>query len=63
MVYSGGDKSYGYLTKDGASRAIAPLVTTENVEKASWFSLTFRSIGGFFSGLWSGTVDTVKGWL
>ncbi len=27
--------------------------TTEEVEKANWFVLTMRSIGDFFSNLWS----------
>lgn len=33
------------------------LITTEEAEKASWFRLLFRSIGGFFSNLFSGIVN------
>ncbi|MFD3450468.1 serine hydrolase [Microbacteriaceae bacterium 4G12] len=39
------------------------LVTKEKVDKANWFVLTMRSIGSFFSGLWTGAVDKVKSWF
>lgn len=63
MVYTGNDNSYGFLTKNDNTQAVTPVVTTKNAEKASWFTLTLRSIGGFFSSVWSGAVNTVKGWL
>ncbi|RIX50939.1 D-alanyl-D-alanine carboxypeptidase [Paenibacillus nanensis] len=33
------------------------LVTTEEAEKAGWFSLFFRAIGDFFSNLWNSIMD------
>lgn len=50
----------GFLT--GKSMQV-DLVTKQEVEKANWFVLSMRSIGSFFSGIWNGTVDTVKGWF
>ncbi|MGG2017273.1 D-alanyl-D-alanine carboxypeptidase family protein [Bacillus sp. S10(2024)] len=50
----------GFLT--GKSIQV-DLVTKQEVEKANWFVLSMRSIGSFFSGIWNGTVDTVKGWF
>jgi len=40
-----------------------PVVTTGSVDKANWFVLLFRAIGGFIGGLFSGAVDMVKGWF
>ncbi|MGV3488555.1 MAG: D-alanyl-D-alanine carboxypeptidase family protein [Tuberibacillus sp.] len=40
-----------------------PVVTTESVDKANWFVLTFRAIGGFIGGIFSGAIDMVKGWF
>lgn len=62
MTYTGNDESYGYLT-EGAAQLTAPVVTTESVEKASWFTLMMRGIGDFFSGIWTGITDTVTGWF
>lgn len=63
----------GYMTiasKDGSDPGFlsgkelkTELVTKENVEKANWFVLAMRGIGSFFSNLWAGAVDTVKGWF
>nr|WP_035426185.1 D-alanyl-D-alanine carboxypeptidase family protein [Halalkalibacterium ligniniphilum] len=39
------------------------VVTDAAVERAGWFSMTMRSIGGFFSGIWTSVADTVKGWF
>ncbi|HET7616142.1 MAG TPA: D-alanyl-D-alanine carboxypeptidase, partial [Bacillales bacterium] len=62
ITFSGG-KDYGYLTKDEAKQAVAPVVTTGSVEKASWFTLTLRGIGDFLSGFFSNIGDMVKGWF
>ena len=35
----------------------------EDVEKANWFVLSMRAIGGFFGDIWSGVASTVKGWF
>ena len=42
---------YGFL--DGNKSMKVTAKTTEEVEKANWFVLTMRSIGDFFSNLWS----------
>ena len=49
---------YGYL--DGGANA-AEVVTTESVERANWFSLSLQAIGSFFSTMWGGAVDFIKG--
>jgi D-alanyl-D-alanine carboxypeptidase (penicillin-binding protein 5/6) len=46
-----------------SQRAQVSVVTDAAVEKAGWFSMTMRAIGGFFSGIWNGVADTVKGWF
>ncbi|MGG3520548.1 serine hydrolase [Bacillus pseudomycoides] len=42
---------YGFL--DGSKKMKIAAKTTEEVEKANWFVLTMRSIGDFFSNMWS----------
>ncbi|PHG32982.1 D-alanyl-D-alanine carboxypeptidase [Bacillus pseudomycoides] len=42
---------YGFL--DGSKKMKIAAKTTEEVEKANWFVLTMRSIGDFFSNIWS----------
>lgn len=56
--YSGED-TFTYLTEDGHNKERVPVIA--EVEKAGWFSLTMRAIGGFFSGIWTSVVDSVKG--
>lgn len=63
ILVNKGDEDYGYLTKDGAKYGAVDLVTTSGVEKANWFVLTMRGIGGFFGDIWSSVADTVKGWF
>ncbi len=53
---SGSD--YGYL--NGSAGGIE-VITTENVERANWFSLSLQAVGSFFVTMWSGAVDFVKG--
>lgn len=60
VVYEG-DGDLGYLDKNLAPKVA--VVTTDDVEKANWFALTMRAIGGFFSDLWTSITDTVKGWF
>ncbi|WP_431308917.1 D-alanyl-D-alanine carboxypeptidase family protein [Halalkalibacter flavus] len=60
LVYTGeGDEEFLYPKQ----RAEVLVVTDSAVEKAGWFSMTMRAIGGFFSGIWNGVADTVKGWF
>lgn len=49
---------YGYL--DGAAGGVE-VITTESVERANWFALSLQAVGGFFSTMWTGAVDFVKG--
>lgn len=58
--YTGEDNT-GYLFEDNTNGAKADVVTTETVEKANWFVLTMRGIGGFFGDLWSTIVSSIKG--
>ncbi|MCQ6277503.1 D-alanyl-D-alanine carboxypeptidase [Bacillus sp. V3B] len=67
-----GDK-VGYMTlesKDGESIEFldgsslkVDVIAAENVEKANWFVLSMRAIGGFFSDVWGSIASTVKGWF
>lgn len=68
-----GDK-VGYVTieaKDGESiefldeksAAKVDLVVAENVEKANWFVLAMRGIGGFFADIWNSISSTIKSWF
>lgn len=56
-----GENTFSYLTEDGYTKERVPLLANHTVEKAGWFSLTMRSIGGFFSGIWTSVADGVKG--
>ena len=39
------------------------VIVAENVEKANWFVLSMRAIGGFFGDVWGSVASTVKGWF
>lgn len=39
------------------------LVAAEDVEKANWFVLAMRGIGGFFADIWNSISSTIKGWF
>lgn len=54
---------YGYITDSDAKAIKVDVVAAEDVEKANWFVLSMRAVGGFFSGIWSGITSTVKGWF
>ncbi|QOR66675.1 D-alanyl-D-alanine carboxypeptidase [Cytobacillus suaedae] len=60
VTYSG-TNNYGFITPEGEQSLKADLITTGNVEKANWFSLMMRGIGGFFSDVWSSVANAVKG--
>ncbi|WP_301538663.1 D-alanyl-D-alanine carboxypeptidase family protein [Bacillus sp. THAF10] len=62
VKYTGEGQDEGYLFENQQGPK-AELVTTEGVEKANWFVLSMRAIGGFFSDLWSTVSSTVKGWF
>ena len=52
------DTDLGYL--DNGSQT-APVIATESIERANWFSLSLQAIGAFFVSIWDGTTDFVKG--
>lgn len=61
LVNSGDD--YGYITDNGKQLESAGIVTQSGVEKANWFVLTLRTIGDFFSDIFTSVAETVKGWF
>jgi serine-type D-Ala-D-Ala carboxypeptidase (penicillin-binding protein 5/6) len=60
IEYTGEGEDYGYLL-DSDKKGKTEVVTAASVEKANWFVLMMRGIGGFFSSMWNGTVDMVTG--
>ncbi|SDZ67347.1 D-alanyl-D-alanine carboxypeptidase (penicillin-binding protein 5/6) [Evansella caseinilytica] len=58
-----GDEEETYLQGDGMTARSVDIVTNEAVEKAGGFTLFFRGIGEFFSGLWNSIAETVSGWF
>lgn len=56
-----GDINHEFIVPEAALSEQVPVVLNESVEKAGWFSLTIRAIGGFFSGIWTSVATTVKG--
>lgn len=61
LVNSGND--YGYITDNGSQFETVDVLTQSGVEKANWFVLTLRTIGDFFSDIFTSVADTVKGWF
>lgn len=57
------DENLGFITEKGKSNITVDVVAAEDVEKANWFVLMMRGIGGFFGDLWGGISSTVKGWF
>lgn len=58
-----GANNNDYLTADGKNAVKVDIVTKESVEKANWFVLMMRGIGGLFSDVWTNVAKTVKGWF
>ncbi|WP_031406384.1 serine hydrolase [Geobacillus vulcani] len=58
-----GDDSLAFLSPDMQKNIRVPLVTTAEVEKANWFVLSMRAVGGLFVDLWTSVAKTVKSWL
>ncbi|KGX86971.1 serine hydrolase [Pontibacillus marinus] len=54
---------FGYITDNESDRETVAVVTQSSVEKANWFVLTLRTIGDFFSDIFTSVADTVKGWF
>ncbi|MGM0855418.1 MAG: serine hydrolase [Bacillota bacterium] len=56
-------KDLGYLTEKGTNASKASVVAVDGVEKANWFVLSMRAVGGFFGDIWNSVTSTVKGWF
>ncbi len=63
MLEAKGKKDLGYLTDKGTNASKASVVTVDSVEKANWFVLSMRAVGGFFGDIWNSITSTVKGWF
>lgn len=50
-----------FLTEEGKSKLQVDVIAAQDVEKANWFVLMMRGIGGFFGDVWGGISSTVKG--
>ncbi|MGD6969338.1 serine hydrolase [Rossellomorea vietnamensis] len=62
LTVEGGD-DLGFITDNAAAGGQAAVVTADAVEKANWFTLSMRAVGGFFSDIWGSITSTVKGWF
>ncbi len=51
----------GFLTEAGQKEITVDVIATEDVEKANWFVLMMRGVGGFFGNLWDSASTAVKG--
>ncbi len=57
------DGKLEFLSDKGKGNIQVDVVAAESIEKANWFVLTMRSIGGFFGDVWGSVSSTVKGWF
>ena len=55
------DEKISFLTEVGQKQVQVDVVAAEGVEKANWFVLSMRGIGGFFGDLFGGISSAVKG--
>nr|WP_042453785.1 serine hydrolase [Neobacillus dielmonensis] len=62
LVPKNGEK-VSFLTEEGQKKVQADVVAAQGVEKANWFVLMMRGIGGFFGDIWHGISSTVSGWF
>jgi len=58
LVYTGGE-DHGYILPNGQDTV--DIVTIGSVEESNWFMLTLKSIGDFFSNLFSTVTEKIKG--
>ncbi|NHM33926.1 D-alanyl-D-alanine carboxypeptidase [Bacillus sp. C11] len=52
-----------FLNGKGANKTQVDVVAAQSVEKANWFVLMMRGIGGFFGDLWGSISSAVTGWF
>lgn len=57
------DQEVHYVSEEGFESTTVDMIAAADVEKANWFVLMMRGIGGFFGDLWGGISSTVKGWF
>lgn len=62
MVPKSGEK-LSFLTNEGEQKAQAEVVAAQDVQKANWFVLSMKGIGGFFGGLFGGIGHMIKSWF
>lgn len=55
--------SIDFLSEEGSKSIQVDIVAAEDVEKANWFVLSMRGVGGFFNDIWKSVSSTVKGWF
>lgn len=58
-----GEGEYSFLSPEMKKNVSVNIVARNNVEKANWFVLTMRGIGGLFGDVWTSVTKTVKGWF
>ncbi|WP_141434511.1 serine hydrolase [Bacillus sp. 03113] len=63
LIKSKNNEDIKFLTNSGQSTIQADVIAAEDVEKANWFVLMMRGIGGFFGDVWGSVSSTVKGWF
>ncbi|WP_078543241.1 serine hydrolase [Litchfieldia alkalitelluris] len=61
QVAQNGGLNLGFITAGGHEGLQSNVVTEQAVEKANWFVLMMRGIGGFFSDIWNGAANGIKG--
>ncbi|PLR89839.1 D-alanyl-D-alanine carboxypeptidase family protein [Bacillus sp. T33-2] len=54
-------QSISYLTEEGQRSIQADVVAAESIEKANWFVLMMRGVGGFFGDVFGSAASAVKG--
>lgn len=60
-IHYTGQEEYGYLSEDLEKQAaMVPVITKDDVEKANWFVLLFRTIGEFFADIFSSITNAIK---
>ena len=52
--------NYGTIAGDSKGVRV-DVVTAEAVEKANWFVLSMKAVGGFFGDMWGSITGAVKG--
>lgn len=55
-----GEINHEFIVSKAATNEQVDVVVNDPVEKAGWFTLMLRAIGGFFAGIWTSVADAVK---